>query len=61
MKQFTCRCETNFVFIPERTVLFRLVAHSKIVSNFDSESDFDSDAYLAVAPPETPISLRFSL
>ena len=42
-------------------MLFRLVAHSKIVSNFDSESDFDSDAYFEITLPETPISLRSSL
>ena len=38
-------------------MLFRLHAHSK----FDSESDSDSDAFFAIAPPEIPISLRFSL
>ena len=42
-------------------MLFRLVAHSKVISNFDSESDFDSDAYLPIAPPETSKSLRSSL
>ena len=43
-------------------MLFGLLVHStfdtKIVSNFDSESDVDSDAYFAVAAPETPISLK---
>ena len=61
---YICRlftCEIFFVFIPERTVFFRLVTHSKFVSNFDSDYDFDSDAYFAVVPPETPISLRPSL
>ena len=46
-------------------MLFCFLAHStfdsKIASSFDSKSEFDSDAYFAVAPPETPISLRFSL
>ena len=46
-------------------MLFRLVGHSslgsKIVSNFDSESDFDYDAYFVIAPLEKPISLRSSL
>ena len=58
---FTRCSEIIFVFIPERTVLFRLVIHSKIISNFDSESDLDSDAYLEIMPPEIPISLRSSL
>ena len=42
-------------------MMFRLVAHSKIVSNFDSKSDFDSNAYFPIAPPDTPISLWSSL
>ena len=42
-------------------MLFRLLARSKFDSKFDSETDFDSDAYFAIAPPETPISLRSSL
>ena len=42
-------------------MLFRLDGHSKVVSNFDSESDFDSDAYFAIVPSETPIRLKFSL
>ena len=60
-KWFTSCGEFIFIFVPERTVLFRLVTHSKVVSNFDSESDYDSDAYFAIAPPEMPISLRSSL
>ena len=50
-----------FFCFHSRTMVFRLVAHYKIVYNVDSESDFDSDAYIAIAPPETPISLRSSL
>ena len=46
-------------------MLFRQLVHSTMGStfglNFDSESDFDSYAYFAIAPPETPISLRSSL
>ena len=46
-------------------MLFRLVVHShwppKVVSNFDFESDFDSNACFTIAPLETPISLRSSL
>ena len=42
-------------------VLFRLHAHSKFVSKFDSEPDPDSDAYFAIVPLETPISLTFIL
>ena len=61
-KKWLTSCgEIIFVFVPEGTVLFRLVTHSKTVSNFDSEADFDSDAYFAIAPPETPISLKSSL
>ena len=37
--------------------MFYLHAHSK----FDYESDSDSEAYFAIAPPETPTSLRSSL
>ena len=52
-----------FVFLPERTVLFRLASRSlqKVVSNFYLEPNFDSDAFFAIAPPETLISLRSSL
>ena len=49
-----------FVVIPGRTVLFRLLAHT-FDSNFDNESDSDSDAYITITPPETPISLISSL
>ena len=57
------------VFISEWMVAFRVVVHSPLGfvlgstfgSDFDYESDFDSEAYFAIAPPETPISLRSSL
>ena len=46
-------------------VLFPLLANStlgsKTVSNFDSDLTSDFDAYSAIAPPETPISVRSSL
>ena len=42
-------------------MLFCLLAHFNFDPKFDSESDSDSDAYLAIAPPETPISLRSNL
>ena len=45
--------------------VLRLVVHSILGStfgpNFDSEVDFDSDAYFAIAPPKTSINLRSSL
>ena len=39
----------------DETMSCRLQAHP------DSESDSESDAYSAIAPPETPMSLRCSL
>ena len=46
------------IFVAERTVLLRLVVYSKRCLHIGLHI---SDGYFAIAPPETPISLRSSL
>ena len=48
----------TFVFVSERTVLLRLVVHSKGCFHIGLHI---SDDYFAITPPETSISLRSSL